>query len=266
MGSVDLGGRMLRPEDIEGQPAVLVNPEGTSPVAFICEHASRFIPATFEGLGLTMEACESHAAWDPGAFDVAQILAQELNAPLVVSGISRLVYDCNRPPEARDAMPAKSELFDVPGNLDLTQAQRDDRTQDYYVPFCAAVTALMATGIKALITVHSFTPIYHGKPRAVELGILHDTDLRLADAMLKHAPQETSLLTLRNEPYGPEHGVTHTLKVHGVENGIANVMLEIRNDLLATPEQRQEIAHMLIRILRKSLLDLGISIPSEVAE
>ncbi|MEY8098834.1 N-formylglutamate amidohydrolase [Falsihalocynthiibacter sp. S25ZX9] len=257
---------MLRLEDIEGKPAVFVNREGATPIAIVCEHASRFIPTEFDGLGLTDVARESHAAWDPGAFDVAQMLALGLNAPLVASGVSRLVYDCNRPPEALDAMPAKSEQFDVPGNLALTEAQRAARTKNYYVPFFAALTEMMATGIEAIVTVHSFTPIYHGTPRAVELGFLHDSDSRLADAMLKNAPQETTLLTLRNEPYGPEHGVTHTLKVHGVENGVANVMLEIRNDLLESPEQRQEIAHMLLRILRKSLNEIGVSTPQGSTE
>lgn len=256
---------MLRLEQIDGRPAVVVNGKGTTPLAFVCEHASHFIPETFEGLGLTENACKSHVAWDPGAFDVAQIMAQGLNAPLVVSGVSRLVYDCNRPPEAPDAMPAKSELFDIPGNSDLTQDQRAARTQDYYAPFCTALSDILDKDIEALVTVHSFTPVYHGKNRAVELGILHDNDTRLADAMLAHAPNETSLLTERNEPYGPEHGVTHTLKVHGINNGIANVMLEIRNDLLETPEQRLEIAQMLLQILRKSLDDIGFSAPRETA-
>ncbi|WP_380056658.1 N-formylglutamate amidohydrolase [Falsihalocynthiibacter sp. SS001] len=256
---------MLRLEEIDGKPAVVINDAGSAPLAVVCEHASRFIPEKFEGLGLTDAARNSHAAWDPGAFNVAQILAIELNAPLIASGISRLVYDCNRPPEAPDAMPAKSELFEIPGNTDLSPEARDSRTTAYYEPFRDAVAARMS-GTRALITVHSFTPTYYGEPRAVELGILHDTDTRLADAMLKHAPDETEMLTLRNEPYGPQHGVTHTLKVHGIENGIANVMLEIRNDLLNTAEQQKDVAHMLLRILKKSLADIGISVSEETQE
>ena len=33
-----------------------------------------------------------------------------------------------------------------------------------------------------VVTVHSFTPIYDGQRRAVEIGVLHDTDDRLANA------------------------------------------------------------------------------------
>lgn len=228
-------------------------------MAIVCEHASSFIPAEFDSLGLDLETRKSHIAWDPGAFSVAQHIADEMDAPLLVSGVSRLVYDCNRPPEAAGAMPMKSEDFVVPGNQSLTQAQKQARIDRYYRPFEQALGALMQTGIKALVTIHSFTPIYFGAPRAVELGILHDSDTRLADAMLTHAPAETHLLTQRNAPYGPSDGVTHTLKIHGVDNGVANVMLEIRNDLLTSPEACDEIAQMLVRVLRKSLVDIGFN-------
>lgn len=254
---------MLLQEDIAGRPAVLINGTGSTPLAVVCEHASHFIPAQFNALGLTGDACESHAAWDPGAFDIAQRIAEGLNAPLVVSGVSRLVYDCNRPPSAPDAMPEKSELFDIPGNTKLSQEERHSRTQTYYEPFRETLSSLVANGMKAIITVHSFTPVYHGNHRAVELGVLHDTDTRLADAMLFHAQEDSKLLTLRNEPYGPGHGVTHTLKTHGIENEVPNVMLEIRNDLLETVQQREEISHMLLRLLTKSLADIGFDAPLE---
>lgn len=257
---------MLLQEDIAGKPAVLINGTGSTPLAVVCEHASNFIPAQFDALGLSNDACESHVAWDPGAFDVAQRIAEGLNAPLVASGVSRLVYDCNRPPSAPDAMPEKSELFDIPGNAKLSQEERQNRAKMYYEPFRNALSALVAKGMKAIVTVHSFTPIYHGNHRAVELGVLHDTDTRLADAMLFHAQDNTKLLTLRNEPYGPGHGVTHTLKVHGIENEVPNVMLEIRNDLLETAQQREEISQMLLGLLTKSLADIGFDASLETAK
>ena len=35
-------------------------------------------------------------------------------------------------------------------------------------------------------------------------------------------------------------GVAHTLDEHGHKNGLLNVMLEIRNDLIATEAQQQD--------------------------
>jgi predicted N-formylglutamate amidohydrolase len=192
------------------------------------------------------DASQSHAAWDPGALAVAQRMSQRLDAPLVSSTVSRLVYDCNRPPSALDAMPAKSEVFDVPGNMALSQADRDARAETYYMPFQTALAAQVAkTPAPIIVTVHSFTPVYHGQERAVEIGILHDHDTRLADAMLHTAAAHTSALVLRNEPYGPDHGVTHTLREHALPGGHLNVMLEIRNDLIQTEPQQNAMGDMI---------------------
>jgi predicted N-formylglutamate amidohydrolase len=108
---------------------------------------------------------------------------------LVYQRFSRLIYDCNRPPEAPGAMPEKSEVYDIPGNATLSDADKQARTEALYIPFHDAIRALVrdrtAAGQETIIvTVHSFTPVYHGKTRAVEIGILHDKDSRLADKML----------------------------------------------------------------------------------
>ncbi|MFN6983321.1 MAG: N-formylglutamate amidohydrolase, partial [Rhizobium oryzihabitans] len=103
-----------------------------------------------------------------------------------------------------------------------------------------------------VVTIHSFTPVYHGKFREVQIGILHDTDSRLADAMLSDA--EGSALTVRrNDPYGPEDGVTHTLRLHALSDGLLNVMIEIRNDLVANEQDQSAIAGFLNELMGKAL-------------
>jgi predicted N-formylglutamate amidohydrolase len=96
-----------------------------------------------------------------------------------------------------------------------------------------------------IVTIHSFTPVYHGQHRAVEIGVLHDSDARLADAMLDIAGRHTPLNVLRNAPYGPQDGVTHTLKEHAIRSGHLNVMIEIRSDLIETQRQQTDMAAML---------------------
>ncbi len=219
---------------------------GGSEIVLVCEHASAHIPPELNDLGLAAADRLSHAVWDPGALAVAQHMAQLLDATLVASGISRLVYDCNRPPHAPDAMPEQSELIRVSGNLGLDAAARKARTDSYYTPFKAALAAAIAgRSDPIIITVHSFTPTYHGKPRAVEIGILHDTDTRLADAMLANAALFSPLDIQRNAPYGPEDGVTHTLKEHAIAGGHPNIMLELRNDLIADDTAQHAMARML---------------------
>ncbi|MFT5798184.1 MAG: putative N-formylglutamate amidohydrolase [Candidatus Azotimanducaceae bacterium] len=242
----------------EGYVSVL-NPTGKSPVVVVCEHANNFIPRAYNNLGLTGDASESHAAWDPGALAVAKGLSDRLNAKLVTSDVSRLVYDCNRPPSALDAMPHQSEAIKVPGNVDMTAAQRQDRIDEIYEPFRATLAEVIAaTPTPVIVTVHSFTPTYHGQERFVEIGVLHDTDARLADVMLESASQFTLTLVLRNDPYGPEHGVTHTLKEHALANGHLNVMLEVRNDLIQTAQQQDAMASCIASWLSDALVRLNV--------
>ena len=111
--------------------AMVKNTNGSSSIVIVCEHASSDIPASFNSLGVSKEVRKSHAAWDPGALAVSIRLSEQLDAALIAGAVSRLVYDCNRPPDAPDAMPSKSEIFDIPGNAHLSQSERDSRVKTF---------------------------------------------------------------------------------------------------------------------------------------
>lgn len=240
----------------------VLNAGGRGQVCLLCEHASAFIPEAYDSLGLMPEQRLSHAVWDLGARDLALRLSDALDAPLVASRISRLVYDCNRPPESDSASAEKSELIEVPGNRDLSNTARQQRVDLAYTPFCDAVSELLdarqAAGQPTIIvTVHSFSPVYFGEKRQVEIGILHDTDTRLADAMLSKADCLPGRIVLRNSPYDSLDGVTHSLQLHAISRGLPNVMLEIRNDLLNDAIAVQRVCDELLLMLQSALLDLN---------
>ncbi len=242
----------------DGDPVNVINADGKGPFVFVCEHASNRIPQALNNLALSQDVANSHVAWDPGALAVSNILSQEFNSPLVVQNFSRLVYDCNRPPHASDAMPLRSEIYNIPGNRDLTEADRKCRIEEIYQPFHRAVELCianrLATGLQpVVVTIHSFTPVYFGKRRNVELGILHDEDSRFADAMLAAAPTLTTLVTERNQPYGPKQGVMHTLQVQAQPLALLNVMVEIRNDLIANEQSQRDVAGQLSAVLKQAL-------------
>ena len=229
--------------------------EARSAVVMVCEHASRHIPDVFQDLGISPAARLSHVAWDPGAMAVAQRMSQDLDAVLVASTVSRLVYDCNRPPNAPDAMPAHSEAYEIPGNAGLTEGDKGKRIARYYRPFEQALASQVASRTDpVIVTVHSFAPVYNGEARDVEIGILHDQDRRLADAVLRIAEGHD---VRRNAPYGPEHGVTHTLKEHAIKHGHLNVMIEVRNDLIADAAGQAAVADTLAGWIRQALETLG---------
>ena len=224
------------------------NSEGQAPILLVCEHATNFIPARFKDLGLTPTQLQSHIAWDPGAIETAEAMAEILDAPLISATISRLIYDCNRPPDSATAMPLTSENQIIPGNVDLAETSKQQRVTNYYRPFEAALSErVVLMGMPLMITVHSFTPVFLGEQRQVEIGVLHDEDSRFADAFLQQTLTDSRFNIQRNQPYAPTDGVTHTLTHHALPHGLTNVMLEIRNDLIASPFQQQEMAAYLAK-------------------
>ncbi|TPW30311.1 N-formylglutamate amidohydrolase [Pararhizobium mangrovi] len=241
-------------------PEVLFR-DAEGPGLIVCEHASNWIPARYNRLGLDSLALDSHAAWDPGARDIAVKLSRRLHSPMVAARVSRLVYDCNRPPEDKSAIPHSSETIAVPGNRNLDVAGRRERTQSVYQPFCDAVESVIderraAGRATVLITVHSFTPLWFGMPRETHIGILHDEDSRMADAMLARASALPNRIVGRNDPYGAADGVTHSLRRYGLKHGLANVMIEIRNDLLRSEDDRIGIVEELLFLLRPALAEM----------
>lgn len=246
----------------DGDAVAVENVNADGAVVLVCEHASSLLPTAAGTLGLPSEALSSHIAWDPGALAVSRLLSAKLDALLVHQRFSRLVYDCNRPPESPAAMPEKSEIYEIPGNRDLSVAERYARTAAIYVPFHDRISAELASRAAAgrssvLVTVHSFTPVYFGKPRAVEIGILHDTDTRLADVMLDGAAKAGRFRVERNSPYGPEDGVTHTLRLHALPAGHANVMIEVRNDLIANSVDQEVMADYLAGLIADAVSSVG---------
>lgn len=228
--------------------------EGQGPVVLVCEHASRAFPQPWGDLGLSAEAAASHAAWDIGALDVARALAALLDSPLVAGTASRLVYDLNRPLEAPDAIPAKSEIYDIPGNAGLSAPERALRHRALHDPFHATLAEVIAGRTSdALVTIHSFTPVYRGVRREVELGFLHHADARMAEAALAAERARGLYRAALNEPYAASDGVTYTLQKHGEANGLPSLMIEIRNDLIDTPARARDMAVHLMPALAAAI-------------
>jgi predicted N-formylglutamate amidohydrolase len=215
--------------DGEGHPAVFINENGTSPIVLVCEHASNTLPKSLGTLGLSDEDMQRHIAYDIGAEGTSRILSKLLDAPLILQRYSRLAYDCNRPPEADGAMPELSEIYDIPGNKNLLPSARLARTREIYRPFHRAVEDYLDQRAAEkrdtiMVTMHSFNPIYKGKPRDFDVGFLFDRDTWLANFLIKAFPTEKAR---------PKDGVMHTTNLHAAPRGLKHVMIEIRNDLIA---------------------------------
>lgn len=223
----------------EGRSPVHVeNPDGAGPFVIVCDHAANTLPARYAGLGLPPEALDTHIAWDPGALPVSQRLSALLDAPLLWPDASRLIIDCNRAVEAPDLIATRGEGRPIPGNRDLDPAEHQRRVDAIHVPYHAAIDGLLdrrsaARLPSAVVAIHSFTPVFLGRSRPWEIGILFDDDRRLAEPILAALAGDPALDVGINQPYAPADGVYYTLTRHARARGLPAVMIEIRNDVIA---------------------------------
>lgn len=228
--------------DVSGEKAVLVsNARGASPFVIVCDHASNRIPTRYGDLGLTATERLSHIAWDPGALAVSQRLADQLDAPLVQSTVSRIIIDCNRELDAPDLIWTLSESTRIKANENLDAAERQYRIEQFHRPYHAAIETLLEARRHAgqetiLVCMHSFTPVYLGVFRPWPIGLIHGVDTGFTQALFDALRDEDPDLNLGwNEPYAALNGVTLTLEKHGDGRGLPATMIEIRNDEILDP-------------------------------
>jgi predicted N-formylglutamate amidohydrolase len=213
---------------------------GLSPFLLVCDHASNALPEAYGTLGLPASEFERHIAWDPGAALLVEALAGRLNAPAVLSCFSRLLIDPNRGTDDPTLVMRLSDGTVIPGNRDVTDVEIAARIAAFHDPYHRAIDdaieRALASGIApALLSIHTFTPVWRGEPRPWHAGILWDRDDRLARLFLDGLRADPDLVVGDNEPY---HGalINDCMHRHGTSRGLAHVLIEVRNDLLANAE------------------------------
>jgi predicted N-formylglutamate amidohydrolase len=237
--------RLLAPDE---PPAFALDREhGGSPFLLICDHASRRIPRVLGDLGVPESELQRHVAWDIGAAGVASHLAATLDAFLILQNYSRLVIDCNRPLDSAGSIVARSEATDIPGNAHIGVAARAARAREIFEPYHARIGAELdrraAQGRPTiLISVHSFTPVYHSVARPWHVGMLYGRDARVAQRLLAIIRAEGRWCVGDNEPYAVTATTDYAIPVHCETRGIAHVGLEIRQDLIEQMDGQAEWA------------------------
>ena len=240
----------------EPHPLAVENAGGPGPAVIVCEHGGRRIPRALGTLGLAEERLVHHSMWDVGALDLARALARRLDAALLWQRYSRMVCDCNRRPDAASFIPTQGEGVPVPGNERLGAAERAARTEAVWRPFHDGLAAFLdrrGDRPTALVTIHSFTPVFHGTPRPWLAGVLFSRDRRLADPVLAALRSVHGERVGENEPYRMSPEEDHTVPVHGEGRGLPCVEIEVRHDLLGRPEGVEEWAATLEAALRPAL-------------
>jgi predicted N-formylglutamate amidohydrolase len=226
---------LLAPD--EPPPYTIVRPNGKSPFLLICDHASRRIPRALGDLGVSESDRQRHIAWDIGAAAVALQLSAKLDAFAITQSYSRLVIDCNRPLEAPGSIVARSEETEIPGNSNLDPADAALRAREIFSPYHERIAQELDRRrdkheSAILVSVHSFTPVYKNVSRPWQIGTLYGSDARVAHALLTMIRQEGQWHAGDNEPYAVTATTDYAIPVHGIERGLPNIGLEIRQDLI----------------------------------
>jgi predicted N-formylglutamate amidohydrolase len=225
----------------EPPPFEVVRPEGRSRTFLLCDHASPRLPRALGDLGVSEAERFTHIGWDIGAAEVARELSRRLDAPLVLSGYSRLAIDCNRPPGVASSIPEVTCGIPVPGNVALDPEDRSAREEALFWPYHRAAAGLFAArdaaGVRSVVlSIHSFTPSLHGKDRPWHVGVLYGRDRRVADRLLAALAGMGDLVVGDNQPYWISDNTDYGIPVYGERAGRPSVMIEIRQDLIGTRE------------------------------
>jgi predicted N-formylglutamate amidohydrolase len=225
----------------------------------LADHASNHIPADYGDLGLSEATRRRHIAYDIGVGPLTRDLAERFNAPALVTTFSRLIIDPNRGEDDPTLIMRLSDGDVVPGNAAVDAAERERRLDRFYRPYHAAlertIDAMLATGqVPAILSVHSYTPIWKGMKRPWHAGLLWDSDPRFSRALLDALRAEHGLRVGDNEPYSGALK-NDTMYRHASSRGLAHALLEVRNDLIETPAGVLEWADRLEPLLREILED-----------
>lgn len=233
---------LLRPGD--PPPFSVFNEQGKAPLLLLCDHASKAVPQALGDLGIPASELARHIGWDIGGLDAAIELAKALDAPLVSSGYSRLVIDCNRWPGGEGSTPEVSDKTVVPANKGLTKEQVDARAEACFWPYHREVDRLldaMSEGGRqvCMLVMHSFTPSMNDFDRPWHVGVLWNDDPRLPEPLLAELRRDESLVVGDNEPYSARDPYEYTLTAHAQPRALPHCSLEVRQDLIGTTEEAQ---------------------------
>lgn len=217
-------------------------------IVLVADHASNAVPADIT-LGIPAHLLNEHIALDIGTEAIAALLAQDHAIPAHIAAVSRLVCDLNREEDAPGLVPAESDGHPIPGNFG---ADREARLSRFHRPYHTALAEWLAASEPALIlSLHSFTPrlATSEAARPWEVGVLYNADDRAARIAIPLLEAE-GLNVGDNLPYSGRD-LNYTMNRHAEAEGRAYLGIELRQDLVQTPETQARWAHILADIAQR---------------
>lgn len=220
-----------------------------APLILTCEHASERMPEPWSWPEADRRLIGTHWAFDLGAADLTRELAARIHGVGILARFSRLLVDPNRGEQEPSLFREVAERAPVALNARIDATDREARLTKYYRPFHAAVDREVAvTKATTLLSVHSYTGLYEGEPRMLEVGILFDREEALGEQLVS-AFEDAGFHTAPNEPYSGKAGLIHSAAMHADARGLRAVEIELRQDLAVLPAFRARVIDVLAKAL-----------------
>lgn len=241
-------------------PFYVYNANGKAPVLLVCDHASKVFPATMHQLGLADWVLDKHVVCDIGAEMVTRHLADRLDAPAVIAGYSRLIVDLNRQLHHDSAFIKVSDGIAVPGNQDISDAERAQRIDSFFNPYHDEISRQLELFsarniVPAFLSIHTCTPVFNNAVRHCHIGVMWDSDSRIPVPLMENLRRNPDLRIGDNEPYSGRLPDDYTIDFHAENAGLANVGIEVRQDLVCNDENAVIWADILAEAFEEVLKD-----------
>lgn len=228
---------------------IVGRPSGRPVALLTCEHASARLPPPWAWPEDDLWIVGTHWAYDLGAADLTRALAAALDVVAVLSRFSRLLADPNRPADSPDLFRRTAEGRTVALNLHVDEHDRDRRMAAFHAFHEAVDREVQRSTASVLLAVHTFTPVYEGASRQVEVGVLFDREEALAEG-LRRALAEQGFRVEMNEPYSGKLGLMYSVDRHAAQHGRHALELEVRQDLAVDPDARARVVEAVRRFFR----------------
>lgn len=211
-------------------------PADNARILLTCEHATRQVPREYRALFRDAETVlASHRGWDPGALEMSEALAHASGARLICGRATRLLVELNRSPDHPQLW---SEF-----TRDLPDAEKAAILAAWYHPYRSrvhqCVGRYVAEGESVRhFSIHTFTPVFEGRIRDCDVGILFDPDrpleVRTARELRSWLRMAVPGLRVRmNQPYkGVDDGFTTWLRRHFGDASYSGIEIEFNQALL----------------------------------
>lgn len=233
-----------------------INPKSGNqcPLFIFGDHTSSFIPSELNNLGLSGDDLTRHIAYDIGTEGLVRGLCAHFGCAGHVAGVSRLVLDCNRDPNAAGLIPKESDGTVITGNQNLGQADKTNRITQIHTPYHAALSRALddvssRTHDPLIVSIHSFTPQlkFGGDWRMTEMGLLFKGDIKTAKAT--ETLLKPNFTVGMNKPYSA-FVLNYTVDTNVMPRGLRHITFEVRQDLIDTPAKEVDITQVLERVLK----------------